>query len=796
MKVNLFDLTFNRRGALTGFIMNNDPHHTNWVIDPAYLEQVGYQDTDKLFGEFDLTIDHKKFSTFQFQPSVNRQKEKTTVTYIMDSATVQISYMAGPPDDTLYWSVELMNQTDHLLTVNDFGVWVSLAYVMFRDKNVLRNIVDSAAVFPSVSADFTKLATVRRNNEAPHLGMYQIKGRTLSVGTYCEYTNLFFENVSPSLDGMLFHKLILAGGYPEGQNPGADWIYSNEALKLEPGETKTWKYGFSPFSDRSDFYNRGLMFGHPAIDFDPMVSEGEAARLTITTTDGTNIRDAIVHYKLNDRLVKEDISQYLEQSGHVSRLTFPTRGTGEHKITFTLDNGKEDSVIFNVVASLREMLNNRVDYISNKLYQGTDTEVPYSFLPLSNQGESLGKLSLVLQKNLIDRDHLDLKQVRQVELSAVNYILPKWFIDGDFSRPRKLYNGQFYRVMDFEYIGHVFFLLSQFEDGILQQHSPDEYLRWAADIFNLRINANLHDDPRAKEEAQMLGVFFLYINDLLSELKKRGITEKYHLIKEIWQLTTDKINAKSAEYKAAMTEHYYDNAGFGPAAGALSITGHSEGARRYSQLLAANIGFSNDFRAQAPDRWWEALSYMIHALWGGVTSAAMLQAYDFLKDPAYLEAAYRSTVAILYCYDTHATATAYKPEKGAAASTYSIAGPNINRPDLSRNRFGQSTFAKDGGIFTCLFPDGDTGYSDWDMGEELVAYLNGFGRKTYLYSQHGKLKAVNGRLKLNDDGSYLITSFAPYPCEYIFAEYNLHYTAPPGTFVPVIKLVDHQFVVE
>lgn len=795
MKANYFDLTFNRHGALTRLIMNDDPHHTNWVMDPDYLEQAGYQDTDKLFGEFDLTVDGRPFSSIQRQPSVRHLEEQTIVTYRLDQVTVQLTYSPGPAD-TLDWSVALINRTTGQLPVRDFGVWASLAYVMFRDKNVMRNMADSAAVFPSVSADFTKLAAVRRSNEAPHLGLYQIEGRTLSVGTYCDYTNLFFENISPSLDGMLFHKLMLAGGYPEGKEPSADWIYSHETLRLVPGETKTWTYRFAAFSDKSDFYARGLAFGHPIIDFDPLVNEGARVQLNVTLPDGqTDIRHANVSYKLNDRLITEEVGRSSERNGRVCQLNLPAHGTGEHKVTITLSNGKEDSAIFNVVASLRDMVNDRTDYISETLYQGADADVPYSFLPLSNQGESLGKLSLVLQKNLIDRKHLNVEQVRQVELSAVYYIRPKWFIDGDFYWPKKLY-GNFYRVMDFEYIGHVFFLLSQFDDETLGLHRADDYLRWAADIFNLRVNADLHEDPRAKEETQMLGVFFLYIDDLLAELKKRGFTEKYHLIKEIWRHTTDKVNSESRTYKAAMTEHYYDNAGFGPAAGALSASGHSEGARRYSRLLEANIGFSNDFRAQSPDRWWEALSYMIHSLWGGVSSAAMLQAYDFLKDPAYLEAAYRSTVAILYCYDTDATATANLLEKGEAASTYSIAGPHLNRPDLSRNRFGQSTFAQDGGIFSRLFPDGDTGFADWDMGEELVAWLNGFGKKTYLYKQNGRLKAVNGRLEENSDGSYTVISYAPYPSEYIFYEDGVHYTAPPGTFVPVIKLADHRFVVE
>ncbi|WP_332238687.1 hypothetical protein [Sporolactobacillus sp. KGMB 08714] len=792
METTYFDLSFNQHGALTRLTMKNDPHHMNWVIDPDYLKQVGYRDADKLFGEFNLTVDHQSLSSIHFQPVVESRQERTTVTFSFGRAAVRLTYRPGLTDETLDWSIELINHSNRPLLVDHFAVWVSLAYIMFRDQNVLRNMNDSAAVFPSISADFTKLAAVRRSGKAPHLGVYQLSGKTLSVGTYCEYTNRFFENVSPSLDGMLFHQLILAGGYHKDQQPPTDWIYNHDGLILSPGETKQWRYRLCTLADRNDFYARAMAFGHPIIRYQPMIKENEQAQLTLTMPENITIRQVHVSYRNDDRLISEDVSRYIEQDGRNALLAFPAQGSGEHKITITFDNGKQDCVVFNVVRSLRQMLDERVDYISNTLYQGADAKVPFSFIPLSNQGESLGKLSLVLQKNLLDQGHLNSRQIRQVEASAVNYVRPKWFINGDFRKPRKLY-GNFYRVMDFEYIGHMFFLLSKFDNTVLKLHHADDYLQWAADIFNLRVNPALHDDPRAQSETQMLGVFFLYINDLLSELKQRGLTDKYATIKKLWEQIADKVDRESETYRAAVTEHYYDNAGFGPAAGALSNTGHTDGARRYSRLLEANIGFSNDFRAQAPDRWWEALSYMMHALWGGIVSAAMLQAYDFLKDSAYLEAAYRSTVAMLYCYDTQATATG-KLEKGAAASTYSIAGPNLNRPDLSRQRFGQSAFASDGGIFTRLFPEGDTGHADWDMGEELVAYLNGFGCKTYLYTRAGQLRVINGRLEANSDGSYTIFSFAPYPREYIFTEQNLHYTTPEGILAPVVKFIDHQFV--
>ncbi|MDF2858542.1 MAG: hypothetical protein K0Q87_4393, partial [Neobacillus sp.] len=203
----------------------------------------------------------------------------------------------------------------------------------------------------------------------------------------------------------------------------------------------------------------------------------------------------------------------------------------------------------------------------------------------------------------------------------------------------------------------------------------------------------------------------------------------------------------------------FDNAGFGPAAGALSESGLNEGAIRYGQLLLANIGYSNDFRAQNPDRWWEALTYMIHSLWGGVTAASAFKVYDFLKNPEYLKASYRATAGILYCYDTHSTAT-LPLNRGMAGSTYAVAGPHINRPDLSRERFGQATFFRDGGIFARLFTNDDQ-TPDWDMGEELVAYLDGFGQKTFILVSEDEVEVINGTFE-KKNSKLKVTSFAPY----------------------------------
>lgn len=755
MENNKLRLQVHPSGYVESLVMKDDPYQMNWVIDNQYLKQKDFDESDKLFGEFTITINGQKIDSHDLEPTIISDSSRAVVTYKLQQK-VQVIFIYDLADDNqLDWEINLKNLTTDELTINNFGVWLSLAYVMFRDKNVAKNIHESAAVYPSISRDFTKINAVRRDNQSGNLGIYQTAGKTLSVGTYAAYNNLFFENVSPSLDGMLFHQLILAGGYDEDFENN-DWIYDKNPIIIKANETKIWHYVMQPNDSKQDFYQKAREVGQPTISYQPLNVVNQPSYLTIAG----NGHELVGVTAIAGENGQQTTELKFHQSSDHYQVVFKPMILGEHQITFDFADGTQDAVVLNVMTPLNEVIDRRVQYISEELYQGADGEVPYAFTPISNQGESLGKLSLVLKKNLMGA--LDQQQVRQVEASAVNYVRPKWFTDGNFRQPSNLY-GDFYRCMDFEYIAHLFLLLSEFDDETLLLNSSEEYLQWAADVFMLRVNPDLHETARGKEEAQMLGVYFLYIQDLLKKLKAHGLTDYYDKINNLWQQVTKKLDDDRLGYQAAITEHYFDNAGFGPTAGALSEAGFVNGAETYGQLLLANIGYSNDFRAQNPDRWWEALAYMIHSLWGGVTAAATFKVYEALKDTVYLDASYRATAAIMYCYDTNSVTTT-KLSAGMAASTYAVAGPHLNRPDLSRNRFGQSTFYSDGGIFAKLF-NSTNETPDWDMGEELVAYLDGIGQRTYLIHQNDSWSVINGTYEEVGDQINII-SFAPYQKEF------------------------------
>ena len=57
------------------------------------------------------------------------------------------------------------------------------------------------------------------------------------------------------------------------------------------------------------------------------------------------------------------------------------------------------------------------------------------------------------------------------------------------------------------------------------------------------------------------------------------------------------------------------------------------------------------------------------------------------------------------------------------------------------------------------------------MGEELVAYLENFGDKTFIIKEGDTIRVVNGSLKENDS-DYTITSFAPYIEHFYYIDDN------------------------
>lgn len=798
LRNDTFEVYLSPQGTVESLLLRDDPEQMNWVIDAQYVKDAGYSNQDKRFGQWSAVIDGERIESINLQPHIEVVDEQcATVTFLHDQFKVQYEYLLDYNGEWK-WNIRCSNRGDYSIKVTGFHCWFSLAYIMFRDPDVLRNMKQSCAVFPHLGGDFAKFAAMRRSNEAPHLAIYSTGERVAAFGTYCSYVNRFLEQVSPSLDGMLYHRLsLIEDGSAMEQSAASDWIYGGDysAVMLEPSGERQWSFVFTPFTEQEEFYKKAIKYGHPHWDYSP-----------VTTTEGKFFAE--VNLPQQDSLHSVSILRAVDEAGTVEetditkefklvsdkkskrlRAVLSLKSAGELKLTARLASGKCDVLVGNVLEPIHSILEQRAAWLCDNSFNTAQATRPYAFLPLSNQGESLGKLSFILMKNLLSPPVP--AQVHKVEVSAFLDLKQHWFADGDFMLPKPLY-GSFYRIYDFDYIGHVYYLLSKFDKSLLTYTDPESYLCWAAQVMCMRLDPACHRNKREKEESRLVGVFILYIADLLEDLKVKGLTDWHARLNTLWLEFIKGLKQDSQGYQGAVTEHFYDNAGFGPTCEALCLAKLTDEAKLYAQLIVANIGFSNDYRANAPDRWWEALSFMTHSLWGGLVAGAARASYETLGDARLLEAGYRATMAVFNCYDWNVQSTIRKLKPGEAASTYSIAAPNLNMPELSRNRFGQSIFKKSSDpLFSSLFAniEGD----DWDMGEELVAYLLGFGSTTYLYTDgEGELRCVNGFIEPLEKG-WAITSYAAYPTRYVMLEKGLTFAANAGELVKNVLLIDGKF---
>ena len=142
-----FRLEWNENGNLTGLYLKDDPEKMNWVVDPKYLEQAGYDDLDKLWGEFSIMVNGTTYTSRDSVRSILQKEDVLSVTCRFRDFRLTMDYEPDG-DSRMRFSVILQNLGQEEILLEQMGVWISLAYIMFRDKNVIRNMEHSAAVFP------------------------------------------------------------------------------------------------------------------------------------------------------------------------------------------------------------------------------------------------------------------------------------------------------------------------------------------------------------------------------------------------------------------------------------------------------------------------------------------------------------------------------------------------------------------------------------------------------------------------------------------------------------------------
>jgi hypothetical protein len=81
MENNKLQMQVHPRGYVQSLVMKDDPYHMNWVIDNEYLKQASFNESDKLFGEFTITIDGQTINSTDNQPQVITKQQQVVVTY-------------------------------------------------------------------------------------------------------------------------------------------------------------------------------------------------------------------------------------------------------------------------------------------------------------------------------------------------------------------------------------------------------------------------------------------------------------------------------------------------------------------------------------------------------------------------------------------------------------------------------------------------------------------------------------------------------------------------------------------
>lgn len=391
LKNKKLSLHLTKQGVVDELQIRNDPNQMNWLITESYLDEVNFNGKDKLFGNFEIKIEDKFYRSIHSQPRIQLEEKTIVLHYNFNLIDVMIHYDMAT-EDALILKIVVNNKMQTPLKIQEFSIWTSFSYSMFRNHDIKKNIFHSTAFFPSVSPNYSKFALMRRSTTEKSLGMFQLKGETLSVGSYCEFQNKFFEDVSPSLDGVVYHQLILSA---KAKSATTNWVYPMKQVTIPAKESVEWEYALIPINDQADFYKVAKQLGHPTYHYPDMIIKDHLFQLEYL--DKKEIEEVTAQF-LEKGVCREVELQQVENRKYQAVFSH----TGEHRLNIHFSDGTVDSLVINVMCEIKQLISDRVDYLCEASYREQVGDWQHVFTPVSNQGESLGKMALVLKKNILD----------------------------------------------------------------------------------------------------------------------------------------------------------------------------------------------------------------------------------------------------------------------------------------------------------------------------------------------------------------------------------------------------------
>lgn len=750
-------------GLMEGLYAKNDADGGNFLISTLTLNQLNFTDyNNHLLGSTLFEIDGKTAETGDYCPTnITADHERIVVT--KHAYGLEFTYHYQLLEDGIRWKVTVKNITSGDSTISKLAHWIPIAYLC--NTEITQNLRASWSMVPTLGISKPYFLCKKRNGEGPDYIVQNISGGMKAVGSACAYRNLFFEQVSPSLSGAVFYNAAIAWPHREEDSPLTDWQYSElyRKLTLSPEEELVESFEIRQ-CEAGKAEDKLVAMGTAVVSYPPYSLIGETATLSVRGPKPVSYRSICVAE--NDRKPRIEFTGAPKEDGII--VIGPFQEAGERKVVIELEDGQITSVIFSVYPGMREY----IDIICNYIYTNRFISNPYDpdcygYRSISPQGESCGKGSALLLKNILSANH-NAEEIRQVELNTVKYILPHW-LDNNLIPRRKYGEGNhlFARLYDLDYIILQLYLLGTVAEDLLTENSPQTYIEMAAKLFRYRIEKTSDKDTRELEEVDLAMALHFDMEDLLSRFRAYGHEAETEEIRSILKAYMIRQKQVVEQGRSSVTEIYFDNAGIAMTTGTLLSYGDKEAGLKAGELMLPNVAYSNDFRCYAPDRWWEAQAPMYHNLWAVNVAKAMLQTYLASGNASYLDVAYRSMMPMFYNYDWTAKSSRRIMEKGEGVSTYCITSPNLNHELCSHNRFGQQIFTNDAFI-NSLKLRGD----DWDNGVDLVIYLQSFGQTCYVDGTKTSPYAVGGRVERLGEG-VLIHSFSAYPSRYFLKPWDM-----------------------
>ncbi len=750
-------------GLIEGMFAKNDANGGNFLISTETKNKLNFSDNQNhLLGSTLFETDGKITETGDFHPTnIIADKEKIIVT--KNALGLEFTYHYKLLEDGIHWKSQIKNITSKDIAISKLAHWIPIAYLCNTDID--KNLTASWSMVPSTGISKPYFLCKKRNGEGPDYIVQNLSGGMKAVGSACAYRNLFYEKVSPSLSGAIYFNAAIAWSRLEGDSPLTDWQYSElyRKITLSPEEELAEVFEIRQ-CESGKAEDRLISLGTAVVNYPPQSFIGETAILTVQGPKPVRYKSiCVTENDLEPRIEFHGIPQ---ADGII--VIGPFVEAGERKIIIELEDGQITSVMFSVYPSMREYIEIICNYIySNRFISDPSNPDFYGYRSISPQGESCGKGSALLMKNLLSTNP-NADEIKQVELNTTNYIIPHWLDDNLL--PRKKYGDGthlFARLYDLDYIILQLYLLGTVKEDLLSENSPQAYIELAAKLFRYRIEKSPDKNTRELEEADLSMALHWNIEDLLRRFQSYGHTQEAKEIRSILKKYMERQKQAVDLNRSFVTEIYFDNAGIAMTTGTLLSYGDKEAGLKAGKLLLPNVAYSNDFRCCAPDRWWESQSPMYHNLWAANIAKAMLQTYIASGNAVYLDAAYRSMMPMFYNYDWTAKSSRRIMEKGEGVSTYCITSPNLNHEPCSHNRFGQQIFTNDNFI-NSLRLQGD----DWDNGLDIVIYLQSFGQTCYVDGTQTSPYAVGGRIECMEKGT-LIHSFSAFPSRYFLKPWEM-----------------------